>query len=69
MFPVAGRIRLTRLDNRDVFLFFARGNVPVIAVGLKNAQWTALAILAVTLPALVALVKKGRRGYGESASS
>jgi prolipoprotein diacylglyceryltransferase len=34
-------------------LFFVRGNVPVVALGLKNAQWTALAILAVALPALM----------------
>ena len=34
-------------------LFFVRGNVPAIALGLKNAQWTALAILAVTVPMLI----------------
>lgn len=34
-------------------LFFVRGNVPVVAFGLKNAQWTALAILAVSVPALI----------------
>ena len=31
-------------------LFFARAN-PVVALGLKQAQWTALAVLAVTVPA------------------
>lgn len=34
-------------------LFFYRGNVAEIALGLKNAQWTALAILAVAVPLLV----------------
>ena len=34
-------------------LFFVRGNVPVVALGLKNAQWTALAILTVAVPALL----------------
>ncbi len=33
-------------------LFFVRGNVPVVALGLKNAQWTSLAILAVAAPLL-----------------
>jgi phosphatidylglycerol:prolipoprotein diacylglycerol transferase len=32
------------------FLFFVRGNVPVVAFGLKNGQWTAIAILLVALP-------------------
>jgi len=35
------------------FLFFVRGNVPEVLFGLKNGQWTALAILAVAVPALV----------------
>ena len=35
------------------FLFFVRGNVPVVALGLKNGQWTALAIVAVAVPLLV----------------
>jgi phosphatidylglycerol:prolipoprotein diacylglycerol transferase len=38
-------------------LFFVRGNVPVVAFGLKNAQWTALAILAVAFPALVRRIR------------
>ena len=32
------------------FLFFVRGNVPIVAWGLKNGQLTALVILAVALP-------------------
>src|SRR5207244_684819 len=36
------------------FLFFVRGNVPVIALGLKNGQWTAAAIVVVSLPMLLA---------------
>jgi prolipoprotein diacylglyceryltransferase len=43
------------------FLFFARGNVSVVAFGLKNAQWTALAILIVAVPALVRRIA-ARRG-------
>lgn len=35
------------------FLFFVRGDVPVVGLGLKNAQWTALVILAVSLPVLI----------------
>ena len=35
------------------FLFFVRGNVPEVLLGLKNGQWTALAILAVAVPALI----------------
>ena len=35
------------------FLFFVRGDVPVLGLGLKNAQWTALVILVVSLPMLI----------------
>jgi phosphatidylglycerol:prolipoprotein diacylglycerol transferase len=35
------------------FLFFVRGNVPDVLLGLKNGQWTALVILAITVPALI----------------
>lgn len=42
-------------------LFFVRGNVPIVALGLKNAQWTSLAILAVALPALLAVSAKRQR--------
>jgi phosphatidylglycerol---prolipoprotein diacylglyceryl transferase len=34
------------------FLFFARGDVPEVALGMKNGQLTALAILAVAVPVL-----------------
>ena len=34
-------------------VFFARGDVPVIAWGLKNGQWTALALLAASLAMLL----------------
>lgn len=33
-------------------LFFVRGNVPIVAFGLKNAQLTALAILMIAVPLL-----------------
>ncbi|MBY0508386.1 MAG: prolipoprotein diacylglyceryl transferase [Bryobacteraceae bacterium] len=36
------------------FLFFVRGDVPIVALGLKNAQWTALVILALALIPLTA---------------
>jgi phosphatidylglycerol:prolipoprotein diacylglycerol transferase len=39
-------------------LFFVRGNVPIVALGLKNAQWMALAILAVTVPMLMSRISK-----------
>lgn len=42
------------------FLFFVRGDVPVVAWGFKNAQWTALAILLVAVPALLALMRRPR---------
>jgi phosphatidylglycerol:prolipoprotein diacylglycerol transferase len=42
------------------FVFFVRGNVPVVALGLKNAQWTSLVILAVAIPAFLVLCAKRR---------
>lgn len=42
-------------------LFFFRGNVPVVALGLKNAQWTALAILAVSVPLFITRAGKALR--------
>ncbi len=45
-------------------LFFVRGNVLAVGLGLKNAQWTALAILAVAAPALVATLTRSRRARG-----
>lgn len=41
------------------FVFFVRGNVAPVALGLKNAQWTALAIFAATLICLV-LTRRSR---------
>jgi prolipoprotein diacylglyceryltransferase len=40
-------------------LFFVRGNVPEVLLGLKNGQWTALVILVVAVPTL--LVRGSRR--------
>ncbi len=37
------------------FVFFTRGSVPEVALGLKNAQWTAVAILAVAVPLLIVI--------------
>lgn len=42
------------------FLFFVRGNAPELLFGLKNAQWTALGILAIALPALVTRLHRAR---------
>ena len=61
LFKLRGRLRdgalfLTYLVLFSVFrffLFFVRGNVPVIGLGLKNGQWTALAILVVVIPLLL----------------
>jgi phosphatidylglycerol:prolipoprotein diacylglycerol transferase len=36
-------------------VFFVRGSVNPVALGLKNAQWTALAILAVSVPLLIGI--------------
>ena len=40
------------------FLFFVRGNVSVVAFGLKNGQLTAAAILVVTLPMVVMRLRR-----------
>lgn len=37
------------------FLFFVRGSVDTVALGLKNAQWTAIGILLVAVPVLIYL--------------
>lgn len=39
-------------------LFFVRGNVPIVALGLKNAQWTALVLMGVALPALLPALRR-----------
>jgi phosphatidylglycerol---prolipoprotein diacylglyceryl transferase len=44
------------------FLFFVRGDVESVGWGLKNGQWTALAILAAALPALMLMAGRNRRG-------
>lgn len=41
-------------------LFFIRGDVPTLALGLTNGHWTALAIIAVATPVLVALQVRAR---------
>ena len=43
------------------FIFFVRGSVGPVAFGLKNAQLTALAILAVAIPMLMNTLKQNRR--------
>ncbi len=42
------------------FLFFMRGDVPPVGLGLKNAQWTALAILSVASVSLTVLALSHR---------
>ncbi len=43
------------------FLFFARGDVPVVALGLKNGQLTALAIFAVAAMLIVWVAFRGAK--------
>ena len=41
-------------------LFFVRGDVPRLAFGLTDAQWTALTLLAIALTLLVSLILNTR---------
>jgi phosphatidylglycerol:prolipoprotein diacylglycerol transferase len=41
-------------------LFFVRGDVPIVALGLTNGHWTALVLLAFALPLLVSRVTRPR---------
>lgn len=43
------------------FIFFVRGSVAPVAFGLKNAQLTALAILAIAIPMLTNILRQNRR--------
>lgn len=58
---------LTLFGLLRFLLFFLRGDVPVIAYGLKNGQWTALAIMAgaalvyATLPQQVETLRLDKR--------
>jgi phosphatidylglycerol:prolipoprotein diacylglycerol transferase len=45
-------------------LFFVRGDVPAVALGLTNGHWTAIAIVAVALPWFVMLTGKNRTTRG-----
>ena len=51
-------------------LFFFRGDVPAVALGLTNGHWTALALLAVAVVLLTATIanRRGRRGAAPNAS-
>ncbi len=44
---------LVLFSSLRFFVFFVRGNVPMVAFGMKNAQLTALGILATALPLLI----------------
>lgn len=46
-------------------LFFVRGDVPAVALGLTNGHWTAIAITSVVLPLLV--IKWRRQQAGRTA--
>jgi phosphatidylglycerol:prolipoprotein diacylglycerol transferase len=50
-------IYLVAFATLRFFVFFVRGNVPVVALGLKNAQLTALAILMLTVPIAIRWLK------------
>lgn len=59
----AGALFITYLILFSVlrfFVCFVRGNVPVVALGLKNAQWMALAIFAAAVISLFALTRLKR---------
>ena len=43
------------------FIFFVRGSVAPVAFGLKKAQMTALAILAIAIPMLTNILRQNRR--------
>ncbi|MEZ5318170.1 MAG: prolipoprotein diacylglyceryl transferase [Vicinamibacterales bacterium] len=43
-------------------LFFVRGDVPAVALGLTNGHWTALALLAVAVVMLAGMMIVNRRG-------
>ena len=44
-------------------LFFVRGDVPPVAFGLTNGHWTAIAIVAVSLPLfLISITRNRQRG-------
>ena len=61
----AGALFLTYLTLFAVlrfFLFFVRGDVPIVGLGLKNGQWTGLVILAVALPILIINLVRIRHG-------
>ena len=50
-------------------VFFVRGNVRPVLFGLKNGQVTALFLLAIALPCLVASLLRlrgTREGYGDA---
>lgn len=51
------------------FVFFTRGSVPEVALGLKNGQWTALAIVAVAVPLLIVTAARNRASDARSRPS
>ncbi len=63
LFKLRGKFRdgclftvyLTLFCLMRFFLFFVRASVEPVAFGLKNAQWTALAVLSITVPVLILL--------------
>lgn len=62
-----GALFLTYLVLFSAFrfgLFFMRGDVPRLALGLTNGHWTALAIFFVSLTALWFVVSKGAASTG-----
>lgn len=46
------RLYLVLFSLLRFLLFFVRGDVPVVALGLKNGQWTALVIVGLALASL-----------------
>ena len=68
LFKMRGRLRegslfllyLVLFSTLRFLLFFVRGDVPVVAVGLTNGHWTALVLLMIALPLLLWTVAKPR---------
>lgn len=68
----AGALFLTYLvlfATLRFLLFFMGGDVPRVAFGLTNGHWTALAILAVALPALAMLALRRAPDEGAGAQA
>lgn len=65
LIPLVGMIGIMAMDLvlfsvLRFMLFFVRGDVPIVALGLENGHWTALAILLVMIPILLVWTRNPR---------